>query len=206
MLSSLIGLSLLTWHCPSRHWTSSHGSHLPNHHIHPLQKCQADKVSNFMPALTFKFFFISTCQTCWACFVLWYRFCLPSYLSSSKPWTTYRENSSKAFATGGCFWEERENVGHSIFQIKPHSWTKLIRIFWTKVIICFYFANNYLGIKSICNLKMSSHKELFKDYLKFPHFKAILAWRTDYSWLCLILSGLRQLLGKLASAEVLLVL
>lgn len=58
MLSSLIGLSLLTWHCPSRHWTSSHGSHLPNHHIHPLQKCQADKVSNFMPALTFKIFFL----------------------------------------------------------------------------------------------------------------------------------------------------
>lgn len=52
----LIGLSLLTWHCPSRHWTSSHGSHLPNHHIHPLQKCQADKVSNFMPALTFHFY------------------------------------------------------------------------------------------------------------------------------------------------------
>lgn len=112
MLSSLIGLSLLTWHCPSRHWTSSHGSHLPNHHIHPLQKCQADKVSNFMPALTFKiFFFISTCQTCWACFVLWYQFCLPSYLSSSKPWTTYRENSSKAFASGGCFWEERGKCG-----------------------------------------------------------------------------------------------
>lgn len=43
---SLIGLSLFTWHCSSRHRTSSQRSHLPNRHIHSLQKCQADKVSN----------------------------------------------------------------------------------------------------------------------------------------------------------------
>lgn len=46
---SLIGLSLFTWHCASRHRTSSQRSHLPNRHIHSLQKCQADKVSNPMP-------------------------------------------------------------------------------------------------------------------------------------------------------------
>ncbi len=54
---SLIGLSLFTWHCPSRHRTSPQRSHLPNRHIHSLQKCQADKVSNPMPNFVFCFCF-----------------------------------------------------------------------------------------------------------------------------------------------------
>lgn len=64
---SLIGLSLFTWHCPSRHRTPSQRSHLPNRHIHSLQKCQADKVSNPMPFLkdvcfSFLFSCLKTCQ------------------------------------------------------------------------------------------------------------------------------------------------
>lgn len=64
---SLIGLSLFTWHCPPCHRTSSQRSHLPNRHIHSLQKCQADKVSNLM-----LFWFV--------CFVLFFFFsCLETF-------------------------------------------------------------------------------------------------------------------------------
>lgn len=43
---SLVGLSLFTRHRPSRHRAPPQRSHLPNRHIHSLQKRQADKVSN----------------------------------------------------------------------------------------------------------------------------------------------------------------
>lgn len=78
----LIGLSLFTWHCPSCHRASSQRSHLPNRHIHSLQKCQADKVSNPM---TWKVFvsvaFLSEdmSSVCQACFVFWCHCCLPNF-------------------------------------------------------------------------------------------------------------------------------
>lgn len=48
--SPCAGLPLSTWHRSSRHRTSPQRSHLSNRHFHPLQKCQADKVSGSFPS------------------------------------------------------------------------------------------------------------------------------------------------------------
>lgn len=100
----LLGLSLFTWHCPSRHRTSSQRSHLPNRHIHSLQKCQADKVSNPMPFLNKGFcFFFSCLKTCQGYVKRAFCFGATVYLTSSS--NPSKDTLRKESIQGFWFWK-----------------------------------------------------------------------------------------------------